>query len=58
MTMEKQKEYFNLPFKPIDPFPQAAHDKGWKPELQKSFTFEEYIKLFPYCIWGEIENDK
>lgn len=55
--VEKQKSYFNLAFKPIHmtnhPFPQKAHDEKWKPELQKSYTFEEFLKLFPYCIWGE-----
>ena len=57
MNIEKQKEYFDLPFKPINvtnhPFPQASHDKGWKPELQKSFTLEEYIDRHRYIIYGE-----
>ncbi len=55
--VEKQKSYYNLNFKPIDmtnhPFPQAAHDKGWKPELQKSYTIEEYIDRHRYIIYGE-----
>jgi len=54
---EKQKSYYNLNLKPIDmtnhPFPQAAHDKGWKPELQKSLTIQEYLDIFRYSIWGE-----
>ena len=55
--IEKQKSYYDLAFKPINvtnhPFPQAAHDKNWKPELQKSFTLEEYTNRHRYIIYGE-----
>ena len=46
---EKQKSYYDLPFKPVNvtnhPFPQAAHDKGWNPELQKQWTVEEIDEM-------------